>query len=131
MTQKEAKELLPIIQAIAEGKTIQCKWNDGTWVDINKEDFDNLLRLMKYQQDLRIKPESKYRPFVTNKECLEEMLKHQPFGWVKEDVDYCDIVHIGRYGINLNTGVGNDYYNYKKAFNLKFIDGTPFGIKED
>lgn len=77
------------------------------------------------------KIEQKHRPFINKEECLEEMLKHKPYGWVKEDVDYCSIIHIGRYGINLNNGVGNDYYNYKTAFNLKFIDGTPFGIKED
>lgn len=95
----------------------QRDWNKFT-IPIKKSDIT-----------MKIKP--KYRPFVTNKECLEEMLKHKPFGWVKEDVDYCNIIHIGRYGINLNNGVGNDYYNYKSSFKLKFIDDTPFGIKED
>lgn len=126
MTQKEAKELLPIIQAFAEGKQIEVRVGISDW-----KETDEVYGGRNNDYTYRIKPEPKYRPFVTNKECLEEMLKHQPFGWVKEDVDYCDIVHIGRYGINLNTGVGNDYYNYKKAFNLKFVDGTPFGIKEN
>lgn len=126
MTQKEAKELLPIIQAFAEGKQIEVRVGNSDW-----KETDEVYGGRNNDYTYRIKQEPKYRPFVTNKECLEEMLKHQPFGWVKEDVDYYDIVHIGRYGINLNTGVSNDYYNYKKAFNLKFIDGTPFGIKED
>lgn len=33
MTPERAKELLPIIQAYAEGKTIQWKSSDGTWRD--------------------------------------------------------------------------------------------------
>ena len=32
MTREEAKELLPIIQAFAEGKTIQV-WANDTWKD--------------------------------------------------------------------------------------------------
>lgn len=129
MTREQAKELLPIIQAFVEGKTIQY-YTESTqhWEDVKHNEGINFSDdVLKY----RIKPELKYRPFVNNKECLQEMSKHQPFGWVEEDVDYCNIIHIGRYGINLNIGIGNEYRNYKKAFNLKFIDGTPFGIKED
>ena len=32
--------------------------------------------------DYRIKPE--YRPFANAEECIEEMKKHVPFGWVKD-----------------------------------------------
>lgn len=128
MTQEEAKELLPIIQAFAEGKTIQYSFRGTDWIDVNP---GGAIVFSDNPSKYRIKPESKYRPFANRKECLQEMLKHQPFGWVEEDVDYCNIIHIGRYGVNLNIGIGNDYRNYKKAFNLKFIDGTPFGIKEE
>lgn len=31
MNREQAKELLPIIQAFAEGKTIQVKASDGLW----------------------------------------------------------------------------------------------------
>ena len=34
MTREEAKELLPIIQAFAEGKTIQYEASDG-WIDLD------------------------------------------------------------------------------------------------
>lgn len=126
MTREQAKELLPIMQAFAEGKKIEIKVGNSNW-----KETDEVYCGHNNDYAYRIKQEHKYRPFVTNKECLQEMLKHQPFGWVQEDVDYCNIIHIGRYGVNLNIGIGNDYRNYKKAFNLKFIDGTPFGIKEE
>ena len=37
MTREKAKELLPVIQAYAEGKTIQTKRLDGTWVDFEPQ----------------------------------------------------------------------------------------------
>ena len=79
MTKEEAKELLPIIQAWAEGKTIQVRINnDSSWTDLldTKLEISNLY-------EYRIKPEPKYRPFKSQEECWEEMLKHQPFGWIK------------------------------------------------
>ena len=33
MTRKEVKELLPIIQAFAEGKAIQFRCKSGEWVE--------------------------------------------------------------------------------------------------
>lgn len=64
---------MPIIQAYAEGKTIQFL-NGGKWYDVYDTDF--------YQSPdkYRIKPESKYRLFKSQEECWNEMLKHQPFG---------------------------------------------------
>ena len=80
MTREEAKELLPIIQAWAEGKNIQFL-SDGEWHDINQADFTC------YPDKYRIKPEPKYRPFKNQEECWKEMLKHQPFGWLKSKKD--------------------------------------------
>ena len=80
MTREEAKQLLPIIQAFAEGKTIEVYYGeDQGWhtMVITNPKFD--LKPSQY----RIKPEPKYRPFKTKEECWNEMLKHQPFGWVK------------------------------------------------
>ena len=53
MTREEAKELLPIMQAYAEGKTIQFLNLDDIW-----EDKDTLLFLRKPYR-YRIKPELK------------------------------------------------------------------------
>ena len=115
MTREEAKELLPIIQAWAEGKNIQFL-RDGEWHDINQADFTC------YPDKYRIKPEPKYRPFKTKEECWNEMLKHQPFGWVKgKDWQYTQILTMSvREEENFN-------YWFK---NFTFPDGKPFGIKE-
>ena len=83
MTREEAKKLLPIIQAFAEGKTIQYETRDG-WIDLDAL-YPHSDTLSKY----RIKPEPKYRPFKSQEECWNEMLKHQPFGWLSDkDGDY-------------------------------------------
>ena len=79
MNRKESKKLLPIIQAYAEGKTIQSrciKGDKSLWYDDEDPSFDD-------DFEYRIKPESKYRPFRDAEECWAEMLKHEPFGWVK------------------------------------------------
>ena len=41
MTREEAKELLPIIQAFAEGKAIQYKNIYGSWSEINNPSWEN------------------------------------------------------------------------------------------
>ena len=129
MNRQQVKELLPIIQAFAEGKTIQGKWHDGTWVDINKEDFDNLLKLIKYGQVLRVKPEPTYRPFKDAKECWNEMLKHQPFGWVK--TYHGQFFITGLKTDRISFGINDNFHSYNYMFKeYTFADDTPFGIKE-
>ena len=121
MTREEAKELLPIIQAWAEGKNIQFL-SDGEWHDINQADFTC------YPDKYRIKPELKYRPFNSKEECWEEMKKHKPFGWVKSNSnDLYSIASINCEGITTFA-----YYRFLESFEkFTFIDGTPFGIKEE
>lgn len=114
MNRSEAKKLLPIIQAFAEGKTIQVR-EDIDWCYLgNETDFN--LSPKRY----RIKPEPKYRPFANSDECWQEMLKHQPFGWVKTDEGYEQIWHVNK---------GDDFNATLKT--CTFADGTPFGIKEE
>ena len=129
MTREEAKELLPFIQAFAEGKTIQV-WANDTWKDENYPFFGTL-----YQ--FRIKPEPKYRPFKTQEECWNEMLKHQPFGWLKS-IKKQEKVHIGRVFdapdyvlITLSINEGLNYSSSYLFDNYTFDDGTPFGIKKE
>ena len=124
MTREEVKELLPIIQAWAEGKNIQFL-SDGEWHDINQADFTC------YPDKYRIKPEPKYRPFRNVEECWQEMQKHQPFGWLKDrdtggyiiisDLDYEDI--------EISGNNGWDYVGLMKCYT--FADGTPFGIMDE
>lgn len=132
MTREEAKQLLPIIQAYAEGKTIQFQ-NGGKWADIYETDFHQSPN--KY----RIKPELKYRPFKDQEECWNEMQKHQPFGWLKSKKDgrfHCigevswsyefETVHI-----SLSTSESLSRSSDSVFDEYTFADGTPFGIKEE
>lgn len=122
MTREEAKELLPIIQAFAEGRTIQLL-DGGKWLDVYETDFHE--SIYKY----RIKPEPKYRPFKTQEECWQEMLKHQPFGWVRSTMS--DNLYIIEY-ISDDIDYNRTFASYNEAFEwVKFADGTPFGVMEE
>ena len=104
MDRNQAKDMLPIIQALAEGKHIQLKDKIGNWIDI---DFINVE--LCNPNVYRIKSEPVYRPFNNTKECWQEMQKHQPIGWIKskeatEDV-YFTITELtnGTCGVMLNS----------------------------
>ena len=132
MTREEAKELLPIIQAFSEGKTIEI-YNNREWNDLIIESVNFDCEPSCY----RIKPEPKYRPFKTRKECWEEMMKHQPFGWVMGKMDehfyHIDFVYScnpdNGYGVRLSKNISIDFEHMFRDF--KFADGKPFGIKEE
>lgn len=123
MDRNQAKELLPIIKAFAEGKTIQQ--TDGyDWYDLDDPDF------IANSSSYRIKPEPKYRPFKNGEECWQEMQKHQPFGWLKIDDWYCTIKEI-RPTCTFCHGGGDVFYYADMVKEINFADGTPFGIKEE
>ena len=131
MTREEAKELLPIIQAFIEGKQIQWLNDRNIWVDADNRG----LSFNSSQSRYRIKPEPKYRPFRTQEECWNEMQKHPNFGWIKDDGVYRPILKIDKekiyyleYGLKRN-GITNS--SFKESLELKFTDGTPFGVKEE
>ena len=129
MTREEAKQLLPIIQAFAEGKAIESrciKGDKSLWYDDEDPSFDNDL-------EYRLKPEPKYRPFANAEECWKEMQKHQPLGWVKDKKDGHYVLITGvdddTCGMSLN---GNAAWSLSGIMDLfTFSDGTPFGILEE
>lgn len=128
MTREEAKELLPIIQAFADGKTTEIY--DDEWKTMVLKDpyFDCT------PSCYRIKPEPKYRPFKTQEECWNEMMKHQPFGWVKNKATNIlyNLLHISKDKVVLGIASGDFVLTLSDLFEYYvFIDGTPFGIKEE
>lgn len=132
MTRKEAKELLPIIQAFAEGKEIQIKINESKWETVENCTFTSLPTFY------RIKAEPKYRPFRTKEECWDEMLKHQPFGWTTDKCKYFHIVCVHEGNIEFSPYEDNCFFNSRIITfaetleqGFTFADGTPFGIKEE
>ena len=128
MTREEAKRRAELYSALAEGKAIQVqnpvtsKWE---YLDINK--VGEFMEELNY----RIKPEPKYRPFTSQEECWNEMLKHQPFGRVRSKK--CNALLWNVTSINKDDiTIICDYYKFHRAFEcFEFTDGTPFGIKEE
>lgn len=126
MNREQAKELLPIIQAFAEGKTVQTINENGEWITCSCINFE----FNSSPKSYRIKSEPKYRPFKDAEECWQEMQKHQPFGWLKHKTDnvYSFISKIDKDCCYFAVNV---YWGFDTLFKTKtFIDGTPFGIKE-
>lgn len=136
MTKEEAKFFYPILQAFAEGKVIECRTKPSSlkgsdtpngWTEMKNFEFWN-------NTEYRIKPEPKYRPFKNTKECWQEMLKHQPFGWTRDkDYDLYDMVtRVTDSGILFAGSYFNEIATYDFSYDrVTFADGTPFGIKED
>ena len=129
MAREEAKRRAELYSALAEGKTIQAQNpNGGEWFDVKIETSRSICEEFNY----RIKPEPQYRPFKSQEECWNEMLKHQPFGWIRNNDTQrlCNIGSIGRN--NYGVVIDNSILYFDLAFNTcNFVDGTPFGIKEE
>ena len=80
--------------------------------------------------EYRIKPESTYRPFENAQECLEEMRRHEPFGWVKYKPGFGDTCSAIKKVSNGYIRCDEAWYGPKEMFqNSTFLDGSPFGIK--
>ena len=125
MNRNQAKALLPIIQAFAEGKTIQYYdylIDIADWEDCENPNFENST------YNFRIKPEPTYRPFANAKECWQEMQKHQPFGWVKSTL-FKDLDLVQRV-TTLYVEINREIIDYKDALDkFTFADDTNFGVK--
>lgn len=155
MTVEQIKNLAKVMLAFTQGKEIQTRFlgvqDEDAWKDEPSPSFDFNL----YDYRVKENTELEYRPFENGKECWEEMLKHQPFGWIidTEPVngiitsEYADaecIVNVGEDFICLapfllathegnvsNNSVISGYYAYSEALKyFWFMDGTPFGIKK-
>ena len=134
MTREEIKRRAELYSALAGGKTIQILNMEGNWIDVEVKKLNYIPETLKF----RIKPEPKYRPFKTQEECWNEMLKHQPFSFVvnKDSVDYFSICRVFKdeKGISRITFISNPYSGWDMEIvfdRFNFADGTPFGIKEE
>lgn len=58
------------------------------------------------------------------------MLKHEPFGWVKDKETHKFLVCKALGNILFFIGIGDKPYNYNEVLrDYTFADGTPFGVK--
>ena len=127
MTKEKAKYLAEVLNAYAEGKTIEvfldkeCEWRevptDGYSFDIEKETY-------------RIKKTPKYRPFKNAEECFEEMQKHQPVGWLHFDKIFVQITKIKPKPLRIECDSSVYFCEELHKIGITFADGQPFGIKE-
>ena len=128
MNREQAKEIIPIIQAFADGKTIQSRivgsdeWYDATDCGFNFLDFE-----------YRVKPDSSYRPYETQEEVIRDLERHKPYNFVRAKHNYylAAITFVGpttMFGVNID----GDSYSFEKAFD-KFVwpDGSPFGVLKE
>ena len=131
MTREEARKAAEVMLAYAEGREVECYddlhecWESSEYICFNW-----------YDTKYRVKPETKYRPFKDMEECWQEMLKHQPFGWLKGK-ESKNVALIGNVYMDKEVWIvwatnERDLYDAFEIFNnYDFADGTPFGIKED
>lgn len=159
MTRKEIDKFLANTKVYVNGKSkeiqeklfsIGYEWNKGS-TDVNNTEcpflyIDNnhhisygcdMVNFSNYknreitaEEILSLKiTEPAYRPFKTQEECWQEMLKHEPFGWLKSIHAYYSVSSVGDVHVWLDH---KDYFTFGETFNeFKFVDGTPFGIKEE
>lgn len=124
MKREETRDLIAVMQAYVDGKQIQWKHISGMWMDTTEPLWDN-------KTSYRVKPETKYRPFKNTDECWQEMLKHEPFGWLREKKRNVR-TQIGFMHTEGIQGTSGGSSNYKAFFDcFSFADGAPFGILEE
>ena len=127
---EEVKSVMNIIQAFANGKTIQAiDPYEDEWVDQAALNFKAL-----FEGQYRIKPEHTYRQFKDAKECWNEMQKHQPFGWIKPNGDdtiskFMLIDSLMDEVVTVRTNIRFNYHELLEHYT--FADRTPFGIIEE
>ena len=127
MTREEAKRRAELYSALAKGKSVQVQGIDGSWVDVDIDKLNYFIETPIF----RIKPEPKYRPFKNQEECWNEMLKHQPLGWLrsKRIKDIYQLITIRNHEIRIFADLP---LRFSRAYReYEFLDGSPFGIKEE
>ena len=124
---EEVKSVMNIIQAFANGKTIQAiDPYEDEWVDQAALNFKAL-----FEGQYRIKPEHTYRQFKDAEECWKEMQKHQPFGWLKGDKCFYNIVSVSNIDVSM-ANVSGDIVTLDFSDVMEdntFADVVPFGVK--
>ena len=130
MIREQAKNIIPILQAYADGKDVEMYDPiRGTWV---LAPYPSFAEGDKY----RIKGEQEYRPFKGKMECLDEIHKHNLTNWIKDNDIFYQVAMLTDDHIYIFDSAGEDgsisyrtSYTYETAFKkFKFVDDTPFGV---
>ena len=122
MTKEETENAIKVMQAYVDGKQIEyCELREKEWRLCGNPLFD--WNAFNY----RISKNPQYRPFQNPLECLQEMQKHNPVGWIWYEGDYYNIINIDDDSISLQDGI----LTFKQACKECIFPDTkePFGIK--
>ena len=119
--------MLPIIHAYINGKVVEHRdEKTENWEEIPYYKF--LIELNDRPCHYRVKSKPKYRPFKNAEECWNEMLKHQPFGWIRiEEEAYVSINTVGETYLFLDKEGAPRHYD-RLFRDVTFADGQPFGV---
>lgn len=169
MTKEETKKFLSGIKIYVNGKSekiqeklfsLGCSWfrEDKPRIGYINKPFlfindtleltysDDMLyfeqhgyREITAEEILALEPTEQYRPFKNHEECWNEMLKHQPFGWIKsKDKGYFYLIGLVQLeskleGVMITFAASEQLARSSRSLFEKYIfaDGTPFGIKEE
>jgi hypothetical protein len=114
--QEDAKRIQPLVEAIAEGKTVEYRLRDSvSWNDKTVLGFD--LRNCEY----RIKPEPKYRPYTREEWEKVDKVRDKTTGSVRAVVAVNECVCV--YGLCA--------YGFDAAMDrFTHLDGSPCGVEE-
>lgn len=114
--QEDAKKILPFVQAMAEGKTVEfrhvseCLWRNKLYAD----SWDNCSYVY------RIKPEKKRRPYTREEWERVVRVRYKANG---------HSVPVGQIG-NEIVWLGSSPYTFEEAFfKYTHLDGTPCGVE--
>lgn len=122
MERENCKALLPIMQAYAEGKTIEIyQKTTGKWEVFPKPEFNG------DPKNYRVKREKEYRPFKNGQECWEEMHNHPDCGYIIRDGVYLSVWDIYSDAIHTSEDCDECLYFEDALKEVTFTDGKPFG----
>ena len=122
MTREEARKMLPIIKAWAEGRGVEYAADGILWVRLNGDN----IKLDVPAEDYRVVP--RYRPFRDNKECMKALQEHGPLiDRMTGATCFVSVLLDSYFYINGEE----EKITYDDGFNrFIFKDGEPFGVKE-
>ena len=132
MTREEARDFLPYFKAFAnDSKTIQYRLKG--FVDEEWKDVKEIPNLSFDSYEYRFKPEPQYRQFKNKEEFWNEVKKHEPMLWIQEkeriDGTQFQITRVNNDGFYSPSSGEMSFL--KAIVDYEFMDGTPFGIKEE
>ena len=122
MTREEARKMLPIIKAWAEGREIEYADGGVWWVRLDDDD----IKLGVPAEYYRVVP--RFRPFKDNRECMKALQEHGPvIDRMTGATCFVSVLLDNYFYVNGEE----ERITYEKGFNrFIFKDGEPFGVKE-